>query len=320
MKMVAEQFVPVVGDDWYQRRRQDEEGEFFRSIAEQGPRKGQGNSTRQGIYCFTADGKLLAYKNAGQAPDVMREVFRSALRAWAKLPLDRRRPGAFVIDDPQKQDTRFVRTPPANGLILKVYARILERNSQGDTLRGSCDSPGGDRAARDHLWLTENEWRGLIPTSPKVGDTLAVPETVVRRIAFFHLIDNTRGEPPLWKPEQLRSHKLTLTVEHVDATRVTLRLDGPILLATHEDAAQATRGYDARLLGTLHYNPDKQVVERFDMIAVGDHWGKGEFTQGARSGRKPFGVAFELTRGEAPADRVPPQGARTPRAYWENQP
>ena len=42
-------FIPVAADDWYQRRRQDDEGEFFRKVADQGPRKGQGGGTRQGM-------------------------------------------------------------------------------------------------------------------------------------------------------------------------------------------------------------------------------------------------------------------------------
>src|SRR5205823_3369628 len=83
---------PVAGDDWYQRRRQDAEGAFFRKVADQGPRKGAGGSTRQGIYCLTPDGTLLAYKNAGQAPDVMREVLRRGLAEWKKLPATRRKP------------------------------------------------------------------------------------------------------------------------------------------------------------------------------------------------------------------------------------
>ena len=41
IKLATEDFVPVTGDDWYQRRRQDAEGEFFRKVADQGPRKGR---------------------------------------------------------------------------------------------------------------------------------------------------------------------------------------------------------------------------------------------------------------------------------------
>ena len=82
IRLATEEFIPVAADDWYQRRRDDAEGKFFRSVADQGPRKGIGGDTRQGIYCLTADGKLLAYRNAGQLPDVMRTTLQQALVAW----------------------------------------------------------------------------------------------------------------------------------------------------------------------------------------------------------------------------------------------
>ena len=47
--MANEEYIAVAGDDWYQRRRDDAEGQFFRRVADQGPRKGTGGSTRQGI-------------------------------------------------------------------------------------------------------------------------------------------------------------------------------------------------------------------------------------------------------------------------------
>lgn len=289
-------------------------------MADQGPRKGAGGSTRQGIYCFTADGQLLAYKNAGQAPDVMREVFRDALRAWEQLPEFRRRPGALQIPDEKKQDANFVRTPPKGGVILKVHARILDRNSQGDFVPGTCESPGGDRASRDHVWLTEAEWRSLLPADAKAGDRFPLPEAITLRLALFHLVDNTRGEPPLWKREELRSHQLQLTVMETDTATMKLRLEGSVLLATHADPNEAKRGYEARLLGHVHYNKAKQALERMDLVALGDFWGEAEFTRGARKGRKPFGVAFELVHGTNPADRIPPQGARMHRFYFENRP
>src|SRR5438132_10212849 len=110
--MATDDYVAVAGDDWYQRRREDAEGEFFRGVADQGPRKGEGGSTRQGIYCFTADGKLLAYKNAGQNPEAMRDTLRQGLRAWKQLPAERRKPGAVRVDDTGTLDERYARTPP----------------------------------------------------------------------------------------------------------------------------------------------------------------------------------------------------------------
>src|SRR5687767_790586 len=89
--MAKNDFIAVTGDDWYQRRRKDAEGEFFRNMANQGPRRDPA-ATRQGIYCFTAGGKLLAYKNAGQNADVMREVFKEALNKFKALPESEQKP------------------------------------------------------------------------------------------------------------------------------------------------------------------------------------------------------------------------------------
>src|SRR5437870_12281519 len=116
--MATADYIAVAGDDWYQRRRQDAEGDFFRKVADQGPRKGEGGATRQGIYCLTADGQLLAYKNAGQDADVMREVFRRGLNVWNKLPRDRRAPGAIKVDDTARNDPRYSRTLPPGGTII----------------------------------------------------------------------------------------------------------------------------------------------------------------------------------------------------------
>src|SRR5580658_1934618 len=108
--MAKEDFVPVAGDDWYQRRRQDAEGEFFRGVTE----KGQGTSSRQGIYVFTADGRQLGGRNH-QDPDVMREVLKNALAEWRKLPPKLRQPGAIKVPELTKVDANYDRKPPKGG-------------------------------------------------------------------------------------------------------------------------------------------------------------------------------------------------------------
>jgi len=314
MRLASEDFVPVAADDWYQRRRQDEEGKFFRAVADQGPRKGEGGSTRQGIYVFTAAGKLLAYRNHLD-PAVMRGVLQKALRDWRALPEAQRGPGVVKVGAAGKADATYDRKPPAGGLIVKVYTRILDRKSEGDYCVGTSPTKGGDMAARDHLWLTEAEWRGLIPANARLGDKVTVTAAVLSRIVRFHLCDNTRGEPPAWSRDQVRRADLTLTVETVSDSAVTLKLEGAVLLATAADPKRAQRGFDASLLGRIRYDVKKQVVERFDVVAMGEHWGETNLTRGARPGRTPLGVAFELARGDTPADQVPPQGSRWLRGY-----
>ena len=44
--------------------------------------------------------------------------------------------------------------------------------------------------SRDNLWIRKDEHQSLVR-----GE---LPDSLKRRIARFHLIDNTRGEPPMW--------------------------------------------------------------------------------------------------------------------------
>src|SRR5262249_12606976 len=153
-----------------------------------------------------------------------------------------------------------------------------------------------------HLWLTRAEWQALVPPKAKKGDEFPVPAAVAQRIARFHLVDNTRGEPPAWQREQVRKLELTLTVEEADENKVRLRLHGAALLATAADPAKADRGFDAQLLGYIGYDKAKKVIDRFDVAVLGDFWGESDLTRGARPGRQPLGVVFELTPGEKAAD------------------
>ena len=315
IRMATEDFVPVTADDWYQRRRQDAEGEFFRKVANQGPRKGEGGATRQGIYVLTADGELLSWKNAGQNADVTRDELNRALERFKKLPASRREPGAVEIGEPGKLDPAYTRTPPPGGLIVRVHARILDHTGD-EFCKGSCKTTGGDASARDFLWLTRDEVRSMAPAKTDIRFTYDVPKPVAERIVRFHLIDNTRGEPTFWDAKHVRHSKLKLTVIRATPDAIDLRLDGEALLSTDADPSKADRGYDVRLRGDLRYLPAKQTFDRFDVAAVGDHWGEGTFTRGARPDRKPLGVAFGLIAGERAADRVPPQGAREVRRYF----
>jgi hypothetical protein len=320
IRMARDDFVPVVGDDWYQRRRDDPEGKFFRMVTDQagrGSHDADGGSTRQAIYCLTAGGKLLYWKNAGQLPDEMRKALRWGLEAWHKLPESERKPGAVTVES-VKEDPRFARTPPPGGLIVNVFTRGLQRDAKGELHPAESKVNGVNREPqRDHLWLTESEWKALIPSHPKQGDTVAVPAAVQRRIFQFHLVDSTLGEPVTWTREQIRSGRLTLTVTEVTAAQVELRLEGSALLATDKDVKKAERGYDVRLLGRLRYDVAKKRLDRFDVVALGDCWGKNPIYGQGPTGRSPLGVAFELAHGDTPADRVPPQGARWLPGYLE---
>ncbi len=308
IKMCQEQFVPVSGDDWYERRRKDREGEFFRGLAAAAGKQGH---TLQGIYLFAADGTPLAYKNAGHDPDFIRGMMRQALVRFAKLPAAQRKP---AIEDAGPLDANYDRSPPEGGLILTAYTRILDFKD-GEYRRGTCTAAGGEKAARDHVWITGDEVRALVPAKAEVGFRYPVPAKIAERLARYHLIDNTRGEPELWKPQDVRARRMSLVVTSATPEAVELRLEGEVILRTDVDPAKAERGYEARLVGALRYRPAKGTFDRFDVTAVGTHWGEHTHNSPARPGKSLLGQSFELAS-DRPGDRVPPQGVRDREGYF----
>ena len=316
IRLAQDEFVPVTGDDWYQRRRADAEGAFFRAMSDQTERKSAGaNGTRQGIYVVTADGLALSFKNAGQLTDQTRKELKKALAKFEQLPRARRAPGAVKVPPMGAPDANSDRRVPAGGLAVKVNARILERVG-GEFEPGKCDSLGGGGSARDFLWLTADEVKAMLPARSEVGFRYPLPAPVATRIARFHLVDFTRGEPPFWTRDEIRNLDLTLTVTAVRGDAIDLRLDGTVLCATAADPAKAERGFDARLTGRFSY--DGTRFTRFDLAAVGDHWGQGPLVKGARPGRSPLGVTFGpvIPPDGDPSDRVPPQAARDLAEYF----
>lgn len=319
VRMAQDDFVPVTADDWYQRRRKDAEGEFFLKMSDQTPRKAAGKtSTRQGIYVLTADGEALSYKNAGQDVEATKAQLKQALAKFERLPAGRRTPGVVRIEPPGQPDSTYSRSVPKGGLAVKVNARILDAVGVGAFKPGTCGFVGGAKSGRDFMWLQADEVAAMAPPKAE-GATYPLPEAVAARMIQYHLTDFTRGEPPFWEKSEVRRQELTLTVTAVTPAGVELRLDGTALMSTDADPAKADRGYDVRLTGRLRYVPAAKAFDRFDVAAVGDHWGQGPHTGGARPGRTPLGITFGPVVpevGSAPADRVPPQAARDLADYF----
>ncbi len=313
--MTQTDFVPVCTDDWYTRRRKDYEGDFFRKVADQSPQKDLNGATRQGIYVFTADGDLLGYRNNGGDAEVMKKVFADAKAKFDKLPAARRKPGGVSVPAAGKPDPNYHRVLPEDGLVLKVNARILQSKAEM-LVKGTCDFTGGDGASRDYCWITADEKKALVPPRAEVGFCYELPAKIAERLARFHLIDNTRGEPEFWTKEQVRTNRITLAVTVVADDAIELRLDGEVLLSTDADAAKAKRGFEPKVRGLLRYIPSRKVFDQFDIAAVGDHWGESTYTPGSRPGRKPLGMSFGLADPTKRSERITPQGLKDAGAYY----
>ena len=222
----------------------------------------------------------------------------------------------MTVEEQGPLDPNYSRSPPADGLIVRVNGRILDKLGF-EICKATCDFTGGDKASRDFLWLRAEDLKAMAPSDSKVGYSYAMPRIGTERIARFHLIDNTRGEPDFWKKDDIRKNEMTFTVLSATKETIELSLTGKVLLADHAELDQSKRGYDCTLSGRLTYDVAKKSFKRFDIAALGDFWGSSTFTkQGVRPGKSLFGIAFGLPPAVKPGDRVPPQGARELSNYW----
>ena len=202
IKLLQTRFVPVAIDQYYQRQQKDAEGDFYRKLVAQGPWKDVANTT-QGLYIATADGSLLGFNNH-RGPDRIRKLLKQSLLEF--------QPGVATSIERGPVDPRFARTPPRGGLVVRVNAKVLGGYEHtDDEWRRIFQSA----LSRDNLWIRRDEHEAVVR-----GE---LPESLKRRIARFHLVDNTRGEPPMWEGDEICKLDLRL---------VGGRLTGSVELAT----------------------------------------------------------------------------------------
>lgn len=258
--LLQTKFVPVAVDNHHIEKQRDAEGDFYRKIAR-----------RQGEYICTPEGKLLGSTNTHSA-DHLKNLLRKALAEFRPAE-------ATAVDG--APDPRFHRAPPADGLVVKVTTKVLGGypDVEDRKIRIYQQSLG-----RDHLWLEKEDVEALL--AGKISDKLA------RRIASYHLVDNTRGEPPWWRAGEIKKLELALADGVVQ---------GAVLLEAED------RGFEGTIRGIVEVKEGK--VTRFDLVAKGEAWGAGRWNGGQPPGRYPLAVAFALGDLKSDADRVLPQGA-----------
>ena len=277
--MLKTKFVPVAIDQAYQRRQKDTEGDFYRKIAGQGPRSNF-RGTTQGFYIATPAGQLLLYNN-NRDPAKVRRLMHEKLQQFQRSGEAKKKVAAI---ETKRVDARYSPKPPRGGLVVRVNAKIL---GGYEPTTNRWRSIFQTALSRDNLWISKAEHQALAKGQ--------LPTALQRRIVRYHLVDNTRGEPPMWRENEIR--RLDLQLENGE-------LRGSVLLRT----ANGKRGYEAKLRVRVEVKDGQ--VRRFDLVADGKFWGEGTYTRNAPKGKFPLAVAFRLADGKDIADRVPPQGSR----------
>jgi hypothetical protein len=274
--------------------------------------------------CVTAGGKLLGHEPSAEV-----------LAAFQELPRAQRQPGRGNLPRPDASQEQ-IPSPPAAGIVLKAHGRFLARDGEGRLRHVAGDDfpqlHGKKQEIDYHLflfepnteymWLTEGEWKSLVPAEPARGVKLAVDPAIALRMARFHLSPKRAltSEDSIVNPREIQKAALYIIVQDVTAARIHLSLTGFVHHGSHYAAAQATSpngplefGYETRVHGIIQFDRKAQRFVRFDIVAPGEVWGRWGDANGnsqiiERPGRSPIGFAFELAAGDSPSHRLPPGG------------
>jgi hypothetical protein len=282
--LLQTRFIPVAVDQHIHRRRDDQEGRIFSGIVKQAGSLVE--LSAQGFYIFTSSTRLLSFCHT-QDVTVVKRLLNDALSSTGSDPVS----SAPVLSDPGPDS---VLNPPREVVVLDVLSKVLGGyHAPGDSREAILQSAQG----RDHCWIRRDEVLELAAG--------IMPDSLLSRMARFHLVDNTRGEPPMWDAEDIRSVSADLH-EH--------RFTGSISI----EAESSLRGYAAHLLGSIR--AEGETLKQFDIIARGMAWGSGPFNGGAPRGKYPFAVRFTIAQGVWPFDSIPPGAARTRAAEYLGYP
>lgn len=292
---IAKHFVPLALDTYF--RGNSHELEFCSKV------RAGGNH----LVVATAAGQTL-----GKGEIKLREKdLAGPLKEFATLPEDQRKP---AIADPAsaRPAKRPVPKPPARGLILRGYCTYLRPGDNQQLVRSTefYYKQNPDRwkveTQSDYLWLTESEWKSLIPTNLQPGARQEVATAIQKRFYSTIGIDYMEGSVSALATRQ---STMTLIVEKVDDATLILRLEGHAHLGRDREQVLKDprgRGSELRLLGKVHIDRQKQTITRFDAVGVGRAWGRR--TPEIRLGQDTwlYGIACELVTGTSPQDLIPP--------------
>jgi hypothetical protein len=254
-------------------RRKDAEGDFARKLIGKG-------GTLQGLHVINTAGDLIGYVYDFR-PQSVTAMLEKALKKFKSVD-------APAIDF-KKKDPRF--TMPQDGLVVFTIAKVLAGHepvkAARGTIRHDMETAWKTSLGREHLWIRKDEVQALIR-----GE---LPESLKKRIARYHLVDNTRGTPTGWLATEIKKVQMTLR-------------EGRLSGSVHLETKDGRRGYQADLLGFVQARDGK--VTRFDMVSRGQFWGHGPYTPGAPKGRFPLAISFTLGEPSDPLYRLVPDAVR----------
>jgi len=258
-----------------------------RDLREQLKQHGDEGNTAQGLYVVGADGNLFGWINNHDVNEV-RKFLERGVAAY------RTEPSRSVQISQAEVNEKFSMAPAPTTSVVRIYTRIRPVPPGSDALNNG--------VGRDHLWILDSEVTQISDRSHDDGKPFQLPSPLVARLVRYHLIDNVRGEPDMWKGDEVAKSNFSAKYIRANATGKTYEFRGEFAQRKKDN----TRGSQGNIYGRFEVANNQSKITNFRAYAQMEAWGASRFTPGAPSGIFPMAVAMVETHDEV-SKVVPPQ-------------
>ncbi len=246
----------------------------------------------QGMYILGPDGKSYGFTN-DHYPDDIQRFINSCLAKFKKDP------PAKVSFTKEELNSSFSHQPPPGAAVVRVFARIWPLPKQCWGLNRG--------AGRDFLWLYPEELKYLAHTPAGKDGAIKLPVALFGRMVRFHLLDDVRGTPDMWRLSEIRSmnFKAKVVGDAKSAAR-QITFSGEYSLKT----GSGGRGYKGKINGKTEVSASDNSLVKFRAYSDGLAWGRGTYTPFPPDGKYGLHIGFVEAKDEI-ARVVPPEAVST---------
>ena len=235
----------------------------------------------------------------------MLQLIKSGLSKW-----HRKNSSGQPFRNSNERDVQYAVSFPEGGMILRETMRDLPD--------ASTPRARHNRHNFDHVWLTADQKKGFMPAKLEVGHTWRIPDSITRKLAAFHLIDQVKGEAWPFDDEHVKEAKLFARVITTGDNKAKIQLKGEVKNVKpatgkrnpfNGETVSREIVVDVIIGGWIIYDDSKKDFTNFKLLAAGYRSGSDVYNfRWKELDPSPIGFAFEMVE-DIPSNRIRPKFA-----------
>lgn len=222
----------------------------------------------------------------------------------------RKRTAGQPFRNSNEPDGEYAVSFPEGGMILRETMRDLPD--------ASTPRARHVRHNFDHVWLTADQKKSFMPSKMEAGHTWKIPDSITRKLAAFHMVDQVKGESWPFDDEHVKKAKLFARVITVGDNKAKIQLKGEVKNVKppngrrnpfNGETVDQEIVVDVIIGGWIIYDHSKQDFSFFKLLAAGYRSGSDVYNfRWKELDPSPIGFAFEMVE-DIPSNRIRPKFA-----------